>query len=78
MQTSCHHYRSDHLIYHVIVHLRVAICTQNYCCLVSSFGLLVSFQLVIGILQHFSIVLVSYKSLVFLLVSYKSLVFLLV
>ena len=39
-----------------------------YCCLVSSFGLLVSFQLVIGILQHFSIVLVSYKSLVFLLV----------
>ena len=30
-----------------------------YCCLVSSFGLLVSFQLVIGILQHFSIVLVS-------------------
>ena len=36
--------------------------------LVSSFGLLVSFQLVIGILQHFSIVLVSYKSLVFLLV----------
>ena len=41
---------------------------SNYCCLVSSFGLLVSFQLVIGILQHFSIVLVSYKSLVFLLV----------
>ncbi len=40
----------------------------SYCCLVSSFGLLVSFQLVIGILQHFSIVLVSYKSLVFLLV----------
>ena len=40
----------------------------NYCCLVSSFGLLVNFQLVIGILQHFSIVLVSYKSLVFLLV----------
>ena len=39
-----------------------------YCCLVSSFGLLVSFQLVIGILQHFSIVLVSYRSLVFLLV----------
>ena len=39
-----------------------------YCCLVSSFGLLVSFQLVIGILQHFSIVLVSYKSLIFLLV----------
>ena len=39
-----------------------------YCCLVSCFGLLVSFQLVIGILQHFSIVLVSYKSLVFLLV----------
>ena len=39
-----------------------------HCCLVSSFGLLVSFQLVIGILQHFSIVLVSYKSLVFLLV----------
>ena len=39
-----------------------------YCCLVSSFGLLVSFQLVIGILQHLSIVLVSYKSLVFLLV----------
>ena len=42
--------------------------TIYYCCLVSSFGLLVSFQLVIGILQHFSIVLVSYKSLVFLLV----------
>ena len=41
---------------------------RMYCCLVSSFGLLVSFQLVIGILQHFSIVLVSYKSLVFLLV----------
>ena len=40
-----------------------------YCCLVSSFGLLVSFQLIIGILQHIiSIVLVSYKSLVFLLV----------
>ena len=39
-----------------------------YRCLVSSFGLLVSFQLVIGILQHFSLVLVSYKSLVFLLV----------
>ena len=40
----------------------------EYCCLVSSFGQLVSFQLIIGILQHFSIVLVSYKSLVFLLV----------
>ena len=39
----------------------------KYCCLVSSFGLLVSFQLVIGIL-HLSIVLVSHKSLVFLLV----------
>ena len=43
-------------------------CPIFYYCLVSSFGLLVSFQLVIGILQHFSIVLVSYKSLVFLLV----------
>ena len=34
----------------------------KYCCLVSSFGLLVSFQLVIGILQHFSIVLVSTRA----------------
>ena len=32
---------------------------NNYCCLVSSFGLLVSFQLVFGILHHFSIVLVT-------------------
>ena len=47
----------------------IGVCSSlKYCCLVSSFGLLVSFQLVIGILQHFSIVLVSYKSLVFLLV----------
>ena len=48
----------------------------DYCCLVSSFGLLVSFQLVIGILKHFSIVLVSYKSLalVLVLVSYKTMV----
>ena len=54
--------------------------STNHCCLVSSFELLVSFQLVIGILQHFSIVLVSYKSLVFLLVlvSYKSLALVLV
>ena len=42
---------------------QVLILPKVYCCLVSSFGLLVSFQLVIGILQHFSIVLVSYKSL---------------
>ena len=48
--------------------------SKVYCCLVSSFGLLVSFQLVIGILQHFSIVLVSYKiSFSLVLVSYKSL-----
>ena len=48
--------------------VRITVSSQKYCCLVSSFGLLVSFQLVIGILQHFSIALVSYKSLVFLLV----------
>ena len=47
---------------------------RAYCCLVSSFGLLVSFQLVIGILQHFSLqepsislVLVSYKTMVAIL-----------
>ena len=57
-------------IYVTQCYLIVLYCHLNnyYCCLVSSFGLLVSFQLVIGILQHFSIVLVSYKSLVFLLV----------
>ena len=44
------------LIVHFMTMLNIMIIAISYCCLVSSFGLLVSFQLVIGILQHFSIV----------------------